>query len=371
MKDYEYIRDNVSLARVIGEHRSAQAVAVDTEFMRRNTFFPQPALLQLCFGDIAWLIDPLAVTDLDPVRELFTDPGITKVLHSPSEDLEVFQRWLGVQPEPLFDTQRAAAFCGLGFGLGYRGLVEVIQGDELPKGETRSDWLQRPLTESQCHYAAQDVTYLLSVFQELRDRCDRRDVTAWILEDGLEACNLARLSRGPGISRIKNAWRLSRRQLAALQGVSDWREETARRRDKPRSWILDDKACFSVAANMPVDEAALRGLTEIPSAVQKRQGAALLSIVRHAMGLDEASLPAALPAPLDAGQRSLLKNLKSRVREIAEGIDVAPESLLPSRDYELMVRKLGGESVDEPSHWSGWRAEAVVGPLLLVSGASS
>ena len=162
----------VSTGGAVSVGVGVDVVIVDTEFMRRNTFFPQVALVQLCFSGggadgTAWLIDPLCIDDPEPLARLLEDPAVTKVLHSASEDLEVFQSWLGVLPRPLFDTQKAAALAGMEFGMGYRALVLALCEEDLPKGETRSDWLQRPLTESQCHYAAQDVSWLLSVYRLL------------------------------------------------------------------------------------------------------------------------------------------------------------------------------------------------------------
>ena len=106
---WELIESDAALAAMLAQEGPCPAVAVDTEFMRRNTFYPKVALLQLCFSDTAWLVDPLALNDTAPLCSLLQDPGTVKVLHSASEDLEVFQHWLGVCPSPLFDTQKAAA----------------------------------------------------------------------------------------------------------------------------------------------------------------------------------------------------------------------------------------------------------------------
>ena len=165
--EWELIESDDALHAMLDGVADCTVVAIDTEFMRRNTFYPQVALVQLCFGDKAWLVDPLQITDPSPLAQLLVNPAVTKVLHSASEDLEVFGHWLGVLPDPLFDSQRASALLDRGFGLGYRALVQAICDVDLPKGETQSNWLQRPLTESQCEYAAQDVAWLLPVWRDL------------------------------------------------------------------------------------------------------------------------------------------------------------------------------------------------------------
>ncbi len=370
MSDWTLVEDDVSLQEIAARYRGADAVAVDTEFMRRNTFFPQPALLQLNFDDHAWLIDPLKISNLGPIRDLFQDVGTVKVLHSPSEDLEVFQHWLGVQPQPLFDTQKAAAFCGLDFGLGYRALVEHFTGIDLPKGETRSDWLQRPLTQSQCHYAAQDVTHLLGVYRKLHALLVEQGKLDWVLEEGDIAARGA-TQLAPPIGRIKNAWRLSPRQLAALGAICDWREETAIQRDKPRNWIIDDRACYALAEALPGRRREVEALDVLPPPALRRYSDALLELVAEAIACPDAELPHRLPAPLDAAQRNQLKQLKSRARELAEQLGTAPEALLPGRDYELLVRRLSGDDGAEPAHWQGWRREVVLEPLLKSQGEPS
>lgn len=360
---WRLIESDAALRGALEEAAGRPAVAVDTEFMRRNTFFPQVALVQLCFGDEALLVDPLSITDTAPLAELLSDPAVTKVLHSASEDLEVFQRWLGVLPEPLFDTQRAAALLDMGFGLGYSALVKLVCDVDLPKGETRSDWLQRPLTDSQCEYAAQDVAWLLPVWQHLHERCMEEGKEDWVLADGRDTLAVYRAPGNDYLKRIKTAWKLDRRQLGALLAVCEWRERTARSRDKPRGWIIDDAACLQLAQTGPASPAELKARVELPSSALRRDGDAILQVLAAQREVAEAELPQRLPGPLNAQQRQQLKRLKAQVRDIAQGLGTAPEALLQSKDYELLLREFRGESVQPPPHWQGWRQEVVLAPL--------
>ena len=177
--NWRLIESDAALADALAAVADCTVVAVDTEFMRRNTFYPKVALVQLCFGDEALLIDPLAITDTSPLASLLSDQAVTKVLHSASEDLEVFSRWLDVLPQPLFDTQRAAALLDQGFGLGYSSVVKQVCDIDLPKGETTSDWLRRPLSASQCEYAAQDVAWLLPVWRHMEQMCLQQGKSGW------------------------------------------------------------------------------------------------------------------------------------------------------------------------------------------------
>ncbi len=364
MINWQWIADDDTLREVLGRYADATEVAVDTEFMRRNTYYPQVALLQLCFDDTAWLIDPLAIEDLAPLQELMQRPELVKVLHSPSEDLEVFKRWLGALPRPLFDTQRALPILGGDFGLGYRGLVLQRCGIDLPKEETRSDWLQRPLSEAQCTYAAQDVTYLLTIYRSLRAQSEQRGRLDWVLADGEDALEAQEGPVASYLPRFKAAWKLDRRQLAALAGLSAWRDETARAKDKPRSWIIDDPACLQIARTDPASLEQLRTQVDLPAPALRRYGDEILAVLEKQRALPESALPAPLPGPLSAKQRDRVKALKRRSQAIAEAHELAPEILLASRDFEALVREHDGETVvSEPVPWQGWRGPLVIEPL--------
>lgn len=360
---WQLIESDEALRQALEGLADSPAVALDTEFMRRNTFYPQIALLQLCFGDSALLVDPLAIRDTAPIVSLLTDSRIIKVLHSASEDLEVFSRWLGVLPEPLFDSQRAAALLDLGFGLGYSALVKLICDIDLEKGETRSDWLQRPLTLAQCEYAAQDVAWLLPVWRHLDELCRQQGKGDWVLADGSDAVTNYVSPDHDHHKRFKTAWKLNPRQLGILTAVSTWREETARRRDKPRGWIIDDQACLQLAQFDPRTLEELREQVGLDPASLRRNSKELLQVLSAQRQVPDDVLPPRLPAPLDASQRSRLKALKGSARALAEKLSVAPEALLQSRDYELLLRESGGEVIAPPLHWQGWRLEAVISPL--------
>src|SRR5262249_45541011 len=152
-------------------------------------------------GRASYLIDPLAVADLTPLAQVLRDAATVKVLHSASEDLEVFTRSLGTVPAPLFDTQIGAALAGFGAALGYQKLVAVVLGVELPKGEPRPDWLARPLSAAQRSSAAEDVAFLLPVYERLREELERRGRLEWAIADSAALLSgLTRLDEAPDLA---------------------------------------------------------------------------------------------------------------------------------------------------------------------------
>lgn len=362
--DFEVVTSASRLAQVLEDHASCDAVMVDTEFMRQDTFYPQIALVQLCFERRAYLVDPLAFEEQRELAALLADNSIVKVMHSVSEDLEVFQRAMQQQPWPLFDTQRAAAFLNLGFGLGYRALVEQICGIEIDKGATRSNWLKRPLTEEQLNYAALDVIPLRQVYENLAVRLQQQNKLQWLFEDCHEAITAAASESAPAHLRIKGATALTGEQLAVLIRLSHWREQRAIALDKPRSWILNDKLCIAIAMKAPQTHSALAALDGLPPAVLRKQADTLLELVSAGLAehADSPQLP--LPAPLSRSLQDQLKRVKRKGREVAAELDISPEALLPARDYDVLVRLADGQSVEQPARWSGWRQQVVMPALF-------
>ena len=267
---YTLITSNEDLAQASRLWAEAPVLGLDTEFVRTNTFFHKLGLIQVSDGRTSWLVDPLAARDLTPLAAVFRSPGV-KVLHSASEDMEVFYRGLGVLPEPLFDTQVAGALAGAGAFLSYQKIVAAYLGVELAKEETRTDWIARPLSAAQLAYAAEDVAFLVPLYERLKSDLESQDRLSWPFEDSASLLDTSRFeedSEGAYL-RVKGAGRLDRRQLAALRSLAAWRDREARRRDMPRSFVLKEDLLLTLATRRPK---VLRDLQKLPS-YDPRQGA--------------------------------------------------------------------------------------------------
>ena len=356
---WSLIDNDADVAKVLDAHQNHACVAIDTEFRRRDTFYPQVALLQLCWGEEAFLVDPLGLDNLEPLRQLLTNVNQIKMVHSASEDLEVFMRWLGVLPSPLFDTQRAAALVGLGSGLSYRALVAIFFDIDIPKDETQSDWLQRPLSPAQAEYAALDVTYLHPIGVQLQERASGLNRIDWILEDS------ARMRPGgkPPITKFKNAYRLPPRQQRMLAALVEWREAEARERDRPRSWILSDKVLAAVVRAMPTSTRELALVDDMPKGLVRRAGEKLVACISAASECSDSESPDHIVQPLSSAERKVLGELSEYLRGIAEEVGVPPEVLMPKADLERLIRAQAMPTTPVSGAWLGWRSEQVVEPL--------
>lgn len=362
-----WVSDSETLNELCARWSQQAAIAVDTEFMRSSTFFPKTALFQVGDGTGCYLIDPLSVDDFRAFAKLMVNPDVVKVFHSCSEDMEVFQTFMQVTPAPLFDTQVAAAVAGRGFSLGYAKLIQLMLDVEIPKSETRSDWLQRPLSHSQLQYAAVDVAYLLVAYGLLLKELKQQDRLAWVQSDCNDIVSQAQQGVDPEqlYLKVKSAWKLNRKQLLILQRLVSWREQQARERDVPRNRLIKERALWDMARLQPTGIRQISELEGMTPRTVKQDGDQLLEIIQTASLVDEALCPARLPRPLPPEEGDLIKALKQKSREIAEAINVAPEALVRKKDFEDLVRsRMENASYSLNTRLSGWRRD-VVGEELL------
>ena len=364
--DIRWVLDDASLAHCCQAWRQRSFVALDTEFMRVDTFYPIAALLQVGDGETVWLIDPLQIRDWSPFAALLEDSAVVKVLHSCSEDLEVFRRLTGSCPQPLFDTQIAAGYLNIGFSMGYSRLVKELLGIELPKDETRSDWLQRPLSDMQVRYAAEDVQHLCAVYRTLDARLSD-EKRAWLLEDGAELVAAQGESVDPQEAwrEVKLAWRLNAQQLGVLRALCAWREEQARARNQPRNRILRERSLWPLARTQPRDAVSLARIEDMHPRTVRQDGDTLLRMIAAAADLPPEQRPEPLPEPLPLEAAALLKKLRAVGQREAERLDMVPELMLRKKTLEALL-KTGypdGPYV-LPDSLRGWR-RALMGQALL------
>jgi len=367
-----WVDQDDQLAELCSHWRQQGSIALDTEFMRSDTYYPIAGLLQIGDGKGCYLIDPLAIGDTEPLKALLLDDKVTKVLHSCSEDLEVFQHWLELVPAPIFDTQVAAAFAGLGFGLGYANLVKNLLGIEIPKDATRSDWLQRPLSQVQLKYAALDVAHMLVIYGKLLQLLNTLGRLEWVKSDCADLIDNARnpSSFDEAYTKVGLAWKLWPQELAILRELCIWRETEARLRNIPRNRLIKEPSCWEIARKKPRDMSALQRIADLPSRTLRQDGQQLLAIVAEQEDSAPSDWPERIEPPLALSEGPLMKSLKQFVRAQAEAEQLPAEVLMRKKDYEFIVRSgMKGGDYQLPPRLTGWRYPLIGEGLLAVARA--
>lgn len=362
-----WITDDETLAHYCKAWQALPLIALDTEFIRVDTFYPAPGLIQIADDKACYLIDPLKIEDYAPMVQLFLDPSVLKILHAGNEDLELFLYMLGVLPTPIFDTQVAAGFLGWGFSMGYQRLVKYALDIDLEKGETTSDWLQRPLTVSQEHYAALDVAYLPALCQQQMAELEERGMSDWAREETALLLKQIPDNDPDGVTyyqRFSQAWKHSSERIAALRDLTAWRERISRQRDTTRNKVLRNNALLEIVNKWPTTPQALSRVEDVRHQQVKQDGEVILGFLKTAAQSAAAKPPAPIQRPLSYEWNKPLKVLKAMARAKAEEINIAPEILLRKKDLDALIRTENQGEFSLPPSLSGWRKE-VIGDALL------
>ncbi len=357
------VESNEALAALIAELSRAPYLALDTEFLRDQTYYPKLCLIQVAAPDgagngVEAIIDPLAPgLDLAPFYELLKRPDIIKVLHAARQDIEIFYLQGGVLPEPLFDSQIAAMVCGFGDAASYETLARKIAHVEIDKSARFTDWSHRPLSKRQLEYALADVTHLRVIYEWMTARLEKTGRAGWVAEE-------VRALQDPALYRLdpELAWRRlkprtsSRKFLALLAALAAWREREAQARDIPRGRVLKDEALTEIAAHPPENGEALERIRAVPRGfATSRLGKGLMDAI--AAGLQGQAPEGAAEVQPSRRRRepspAAVDLLKTLLRLRAETAGVAPRLIANAEDIERLA---AGED-DGVAALAGWRAE--------------
>lgn len=379
--DYIFVKSHQALADVCARAAQKDAVALDTEFVRTRTLTPQLGLLQLFDGDQLVLIDPLAIDDMQPLIDLLVDESTMKVLHSCSEDLETLLTAFGVLPTPVFDTQFAASVLGLGATMGYARLIETLLSVSLEKGESRTDWLARPLTDNQCRYAADDVLYLLPAYDILKQQIDEADKLDWVVSEVavLGEKKRAQMPVDFAYLQIKNNWRLSSEKLTVLQALAAWRLQRARDKDLALNFVFRESHLYEVANRLPNSKSALSKVHSVTPQELRMNGDTVLKLVDEAL-TQFANVPEAQRLPrvkrlIDVPEyKQYLSQIKQLVDTIAQQNNVAAEVVASKKQINQLLKWWWFEQDETrvqgltPDLLTGWRAALFTQPLHDILG---
>lgn len=329
-------------------------IAIDTEFLREKTYYPKLCLLQMGIENEIAIVDPFKIRNLTALANVLVDPSIVKIFHACSQDVEILYHETGVVPSPIFDTQIAAAVLGKTQQASYSSLVSQYCDVNLPKKDSFTDWSQRPLSDSQIHYAADDVKYLPQIYYEMLAQLKRKNRLSWLEETFADLSKKEKYEIDPRVryKKLKRVNQLNARQQAAAREFAAWRELQAQRLNIPRKWVVSDEqiveACRREARTL--DELYMvRGMKESLKTSDARKVLAALIV-----GLDcpQSELPDVRPKSKNENNVDVILDvMNALVRMRAREHEIAPQTLAPQAE----LLKLARGHYDDSELMQGWR----------------
>lgn len=332
-------------------------ITLDTEFLREKTYFSKLCLIQISTPDLAEsaIIDPLSDIDLSPLFEILDNNKITKVLHSPSQDLEIFYNLTGKVPKNVFDTQIGASSIGLGEQVSYDALVKKICKKQLDKGVRFTDWSIRPLNKSQLNYAINDVTYLVEIYKYIISEIERLNRKEWIKKELDKITNEKTYQIKPleAYKRIKFRTN-NRKVLAKLREISKWRELSAIKVNVPRKHFIKDETIIDIASSKIKSSDDLSRIRNFPKSwLKSERSDEIIAIIEKVNNMPQSDYPEIIKIkPLNIGQKASIDLLKSLLKECAKKHSVSPFLIAKQNDLENFI--------NNPEHneiTKGWKLE--------------
>jgi len=358
----QYIDTQKDLQEFCQKIADAEYIAVDTEFVRDKTYYPKLCLIQIASPTAIACIDPIALTNLSALKPILVNPAQVKIFHAARQDLEILYADVGVMPDPIFDTQIAATLLGLGEQIGYGNLVKACLDINLTKQHARADWEKRPLSKAQLDYAADDVRYLVQMYPAIIGDLEKHGRRDWLNKDFEALTNpaLYQVELSEQWQRVSGNQKLRRKQLAVLQELCIWREQTAMDKDKPRKWILADNNLIAIATQMPNSKDKLASIRGLNSAIIDKQGSAIINAVTKALNKPEDEWPT------PKKRRQLTKNHEATIDALmaiaklkANEHSISVGALVNKNELEKLVLGETGLSIQ-----TGWRY-SLVGESLV------
>lgn len=349
------------LEELISRAQHAGSVALDTEFIWERTYYPRLGLIQLALSDEdCHLIDPLAIEDLSSLGTLLGNKGVIKIFHDAPQDLAILSRVTRSIPANIFDTRLAAGFSGLPSTISLANLTKVLLDIDLPKSQTRTNWLHRPLDQAQVSYALDDVRYLRALRILLLTRIIVPEIKTWlqaeldILNDPQSYAGVTDYQR---YTKINGAGSLKRRKLAVLQELAAWREQEARHLDRPRGHIITDKALIQIAREEPADLVSLEKTGLLSGKKSTKFGNAIIKTILKGKDVGEADYPALSGSiRLTAREKQVLERLNNFIQLKCDMQDIDPQLIGTTSEMKLLCRNLNNPGSPLPKRLtSGWR----------------
>jgi ribonuclease D len=362
------VTDTATLKQALAAVSSSEFVAIDTEFMRETTYYPQLCLIQVCANEVSFCIDPMSGgIDLTPFFELLNDRSVVKVFHAGRQDLEIFVHLTGNVPAPVYDTQIAAMVCGLGDQTGYDRLVYSFTRKTLDKSSRFTNWAQRPLSDRQISYALDDVIYLAQIYPKIVSKLSESGRNSWVDTE------MAQLSEKQlYINDLNTVWKKMKPRgsrpdmLNRLVHLAAWREQEAQNRNQPRGRILRDDTVMDLAGSNPQSLPEFQKIRGFPGGEGGKLAGPVLAVLQQAAQTPQSEWPTLTRAAREEkAPPDILELLRVLLKHVSEDEQVAPRLIATADELEKLARSATADIRAQ----SGWRHDIFgASAIKLMSG---
>ena len=355
------ITDQNTLNDFYNKCKIEKVLAVDTEFIRDSTYYPSLCLIQIAGINFAAAIDPLAKLDMSPIWELLLNKNILKVFHAGRQDIEIFFGLMGEIPTPIYDTQIAAMFCGLGDQVGYESLVNNFLGLSVNKEHQFTNWLQRPLSKNQINYAISDVTHLINIFPLIRKAIKDNNREEWVTKE-LEHLSKKELYKVKADEvwkkiKLKNS---NPQMLNLLKYLAYWRENECKKRNVPRNRLIRDDVLINISFSKPKTISELKKIRAIPKNLSNDDFSQILEVIDKAEKVKREEWPLISTSTSPQISKSSLELLKILLKYCSEENGLAEKVIANTDDLKSILE---GQKKNVKV-FTGWRNK-IFGEMAL------
>lgn len=355
------ITDQNTLNDFYNKCKIEKVLAVDTEFIRDSTYYPSLCLIQIAGINFAAAIDPLAKLDMSPIWELLLNKNILKVFHAGRQDIEIFFGLMGEIPTPIYDTQIAAMFCGLGDQVSYESLVNNFLGLSVNKEHQFTNWLQRPLSKNQINYAISDVTHLINIFPLIRKTIKDNNREEWVTKE-LEYLSKKELYK----VRADEVWKKIKlknsnpQMLNLLKYLAYWRENECKKRNIPRNRLIRDDVLINISFSKPKTISELKKIRAIPKNLSNDDFSQILEVIDKAEKVKREEWPLISTSTSPQISKSSLELLKILLKYCSEENGLAEKVIANTDDLKSILE---GQKKNMKV-FTGWRNK-IFGEMAL------
>ena len=355
------ITDQNTLNDFYNKCKIEKVLAVDTEFIRDSTYYPSLCLIQIAGINFAAAIDPLAKLDMSPIWELLLNKNILKVFHAGRQDIEIFFGLMGEIPTPIYDTQIAAMFCGLGDQVSYESLVNNFLGLSVNKEHQFTNWLQRPLSKNQINYAISDVTHLINIFPLIRKAIKDNNREEWVTKE-LEHLSKKELYQVKADEvwkkiKLKNS---NPQMLNLLKYLAYWRENECKKRNIPRNRLIRDDVLINISFSKPKTISELKKIRAIPKNLSNDDFSQILEVIDKAQKVKREEWPLISTSTSPQISKSSLELLKILLKYCSEENGLAEKVIANTDDLKSILE---GQKKNMKV-FTGWRNK-IFGEMAL------